>query len=107
MRGSEGSRKQRVCSSKLKVVAKDRFQVGVLQAVLLALQTAGSWRRGDSGGGEGGDECLKELALLLLDDLGHRLDHPAKRGHNSDYTCMIITPVIMLRWCLCDHKPLL
>ena len=85
MRGSKGGRKQRVWpTSKFKVVSKDRFQVGtILQTVLLPLQTARSWRRGDGGGDEGGDEGLEELTFLLLDDLGHCLDHPAKRAHNN------------------------
>ena len=92
VRGSKGGSKQRVWSrSKFKVVSKDRFQVGtVLQTVLLPLQTAGSWRRGDGGGDEGGDERLEELAFLLLDDLGHCLDHPEKRAHDNDQLLTIL-----------------
>ena len=82
MRGSKGGRREGICSSKLKVVPKDRLQVGLhLQAAFVTLQTTRSWRRRNRGADKGGDEGLEELALLLLDDLIdlieiHGLDHP-------------------------------
>ena len=82
MRGSKGGWREGICSSKLKVVPKDRLQVGLhLQAAFVTLQTTRSWRRRNRGADKGGDEGLEELALLLLDDLIdlieiHGLDHP-------------------------------
>ena len=79
MRGSKGGRREGICSSKLKVVPKDRLQVGLhLQAAFVALQTTRSWRWRNRGADKGGDEGLEELALLLLDDLRHGLDHPGE-----------------------------
>ena len=79
MRGSKGGRREGICSSKLKVVPKDRLQVGLhLQAAFVTLQTTRSWRWRNRGADKGGDEGLEELALLLLDDLRHGLDHPGE-----------------------------
>ena len=79
MRGSKGGRREGICSSKLKVVPKDRLQVGLhLQAAFVTLQTTRSWRWRNRGADKGGDEGLEELTLLLLDDLRHGLDHPGE-----------------------------